>query len=50
MVQRPEALNKACFILNGIDEKNLLRAVDTAVTMNQEGNYGILVPDYVEEK
>ena len=47
--ERPEALDKACFILAGIDEKNLLQAVDTAVTMNQEGDYGIPVPDYVEE-
>ncbi len=47
--ERPEALDKACFILAGIDEKSLLQAVDTAVTMNQEGDYGIPVPDYVEE-
>ena len=47
--ERPEALDKACFILAGIDEVGLLQAVDTAVTMNQEGDYGIPVPDYVEE-
>lgn len=47
--ERPEALDKACFILAGIDEASLLQAVDTAVTMNQEGDYGIPVPDYVEE-
>ena len=47
--ERPEALDKACFILAGIDEKGLLRAVDTAVSMNEDGNYGIPVPDYVEE-
>ena len=47
--ERPEALDKACFILAGIDEKSLLQAVDTAVIMNQEGDYGIPVPDYVEE-
>ena len=47
--ERPEALDKACFILAGIDEKNLLQAVDTAVQMNLEGFYGIPVPDYVEE-
>ena len=47
--ERPEALDKACFILAGIDEKSLLQAVDTAVTMNREGDYGIPVPDYVEE-
>ena len=47
--ERPEALDKACFILAGIDEKSLLQAVDTAVTMNANGDYGIPVPDYVEE-
>ena len=47
--ERPEALDKACFIIAGIDEKSLLQAVDTAVTMNQNGDYGIPVPDYVEE-
>lgn len=47
--ERPEALDKACFILAGIDEKSLLQAVDTAVVMNQEGDCGIPVPDYVEE-
>lgn len=47
--ERPEALDKACFILAGIDEKNLLQAVDTAVEMNLENDLGIPVPDYVEE-
>ena len=47
--ERPEALDKACFILAGIDEKSLLQAVDTAVQMNLEGDYGISLPDYVEE-
>lgn len=47
--ERPEAQDKACFILTGIDEASLLQAVDTAVTMNQEGDYGIPVPDYMEE-
>lgn len=47
--ERPEALDKACFVLAGIDEKSLLQAVDTAVQMNQDGDYGIPVPDYVEE-
>ena len=47
--ERPEALDKACFILAGIDEKGLLQAVDTAVQMNLDGNDGIPVPDYVEE-
>ena len=47
--ERPEALDKACFVLSGIDEKGLLQAVDTAVMMNELGDYGIPVPDYVEE-
>ncbi len=47
--ERPEALDKACFVLAGIDEKSLLQAVDTAVQMNLDGDYGIPVPDYVEE-
>ncbi len=47
--ERPEALDKACFVLAGIDEKNLLSAVATAVSMNENGDYGIPVPDYVEE-
>ena len=47
--ERPEALDKACFVLAGIDEKSLLQAVDTAVQMNVNGDYGIPVPDYVEE-
>ena len=47
--ERPEALDKGCFILAGIDEKNLLQAVDTAIEMNRNGDCGIPVPDYVEE-
>ena len=47
--ERPEALDKACFILAGIDEKSLLQAVTTAVNLNESGDYGIPVPDYVEE-
>ncbi len=47
--ERPEALDKACFVLAGIDKKGLLQAVDTAVSMNQNGDYGIPVPDYIEE-
>ncbi len=47
--ERPEALDKACFVLAGIDEKSLLQAVDTAVEMNLAGDHGIPVPDYVEE-
>ena len=47
--ERPEALDKGCFVLAGIDTDSLLQAVDTAVTMNENGDYGIPVPDYVEE-
>ena len=47
--ERPEALDKGCFILAGIDEKNLLQAVGTAIEMNRNGDWGIPVPDYVEE-
>jgi len=47
--ERPEALDKACFILSGIDETGLLQSVDTAVSLNANGDYGIPVPDYVEE-
>ena len=47
--ERPEALDKACFILAGIDEHSLLQAVTTAVDMNDNGEYGIPVPNYVEE-
>ena len=47
--ERPEALDKACFVLAGIDEKSLLQAVDTAVSLNENGHHGIPVPDYREE-
>ena len=47
--ERPEALDKACFILAGIDENSLIQAVETAVAMNVNGDYGIPVPDYIEE-
>ena len=47
--ERPEALDKACFILAGIDENSLLQAVTTAVDMNNNGDNGIPVPNYVEE-
>ena len=47
--ERPEALDKACFILSGIDEKGLLQAVDVAVEMNRNSDFGIPVPDYVDE-
>ena len=47
--ERPEALDKACFVLAGIDEHGLLQAVDTAVAMNESGDYGVPVPYYTEE-
>ena len=47
--ERPEAIDKACFIIAGIDENSLLQAVDTAVSLNREGYHGIPVPDYVDE-
>ena len=47
--ERPEALDKACFVLAGIDTHSLLTAVDTAVEMNREGDHGMPVPDYVDE-
>ncbi|MBR2715701.1 MAG: UDP-N-acetylglucosamine 2-epimerase (non-hydrolyzing) [Ruminococcus sp.] len=47
--ERPEALDKADFIIAGIDEKSLLQAVDVAVEMNKNGDTGIPVPDYVDE-
>jgi len=47
--ERPEALDKACFILSGIDETGLLQSVETAVAMNLNGDHGIPVPDYIEE-
>lgn len=46
--ERPEALDKACFILAGIDTKSLLQAVDTAISMNSDGDFGIPVPAYTE--
>lgn len=47
--ERPEAIDKACFIISGIDEKGLIQAVDTAVSMNEENDIGIPVPDYKDE-
>ena len=47
--ERPEALDKGCFILAGIDEKSLLQAVDTAVNMVAEGDNGLPVPNYTDE-
>ena len=47
--ERPEALDKACFVLSGIDEQGLLQSVDVAVEMNKNKDYGIPVPDYTDE-
>ncbi len=47
--ERPEALDKACFVIAGIDEKNLLQAVRTAVDMTDNGDDGIPVPNYTDE-
>ncbi len=46
--ERPEALDKGCFILSGIDTKGLLQAVDTAVCMVENGEGGVPVPDYTD--
>ena len=47
--ERPESLDKAGFILSGIEEKGLLQAVDVAVEMVRDGHWGLPVPDYVDE-
>ena len=47
--ERPEALDKACFVISGIDEKGLLQAVTTAVELDKNGDYGIPVPYYTDE-
>ena len=47
--ERPEALDKGCFVLSGIDTKGLLQSVDIAVELIKDGNHGIPVPDYVDE-
>lgn len=47
--ERPEAMDKGCFILAGIDERSLLQAVDTTVAMNINGDNGIPVPNYTDE-
>ncbi len=47
--ERPEALDKGCFILSGIDETGLLQSVDTAVEMVNNNDNGIPVPDYIDE-
>ena len=47
--ERPEALDKACFVLSGIDTEGLLQSVDLAVQMTADGDYGIPVPDYADD-
>jgi len=47
--ERPEALDKACFVLAGIDKEGLRQGVETAVSMHKNGEHGVPVPDYVEE-
>ena len=47
--ERPEALDKGCFVLSGIDTKGLLQSVDVAVSLIKDGLPGIPVPDYVDE-
>lgn len=47
--ERPEALDKGCFVLSGIDTKGLLQSVDVAVELIRDGHHGIPVPDYVDE-
>jgi UDP-N-acetylglucosamine 2-epimerase (non-hydrolysing) len=47
--ERPEAIDKGCFVIAGIDSESLLQAVDTAVSLNRDGFDGIPVPDYVDE-
>lgn len=46
--ERPEALDKGCFVLSGIDTKGLLQSVELAICLNKDGHYGIPVPDYTE--
>ena len=47
--ERPEAIDKACFIISGIDETGLMQSVDMAVEMNKNKDYGIPVPDYLDK-
>ena len=47
--ERPEAMDKGCFILAGIETDSLLQGVETAVALNRDGEFGIPVPDYIEE-
>ena len=46
--ERPEALDKGCFVLSGIDTVGLLQSVDLAVEMIKNGDLGIPVPDYID--
>lgn len=46
--ERPEALDRGCFILSGIDAEGLLQSVELAVEMNRNGDHGIPVPDYTD--
>lgn len=46
--ERPEAMDKGCFVLSGISTEGLLQSVDLAVTMNENGDYGVPVPDYTD--
>ena len=47
--ERPEALDKGCFVLSGIDTVGLLQSVDVAVSLIKDGHHGIPVPDYTDE-
>ena len=47
--ERPEALDKGCFVLSGIDEVGLPQSVHLAVEMVRNGDLGVPVPDYVDE-
>lgn len=47
--ERPEAIDKACFFIAGIDSDSLLQAVECAINMNKNGDHGIPVPNYVDE-
>ncbi len=47
--ERPEALDKACFVLAGIEDNGLVQAVELAVEMNKNKDLGIPVPDYIDE-
>lgn len=46
--ERPEALDRGCFVLSGINTEGLLQSVELAVAMNMNGDFGIPVPDYTD--